>query len=224
MVGHSYGGEADSSNLSPTTMKYKYISLFLLMVSLTKISANASAGVWEYVDEIPTEPIHVMTNLLWQEQTLVENIEPEQPLCEGVEIVGHSGMKTWMPHNLFGKKTLQYSVQQLAVTDSQGFRGIAGRYCVAVGSRVTTKIGQLIDVVLANGEVIPCVVADAKNDAHTDTTNTFTVASGCCCEFIVDSDKLVDKVRKSGDVSSLYPEWDSPIVEFRVYEDLNVLD
>lgn len=194
------------------------------MATLNKISASASAGVWEYVNEISTEPIHVTSNALWQEQTFVDNIEPKQPLYKGVKIEGHSGMKTWMPHNLFSKKTLQYAVQQLAVTDFNGFRGVDGRFCVAVGSRVTTEIGVLIDVVLENGEVIPCIAADAKNDAHTDATNTFTTASGCCCEFIVDTDKLVHRVKESGDVSSLYPEWDSPIVEFRVYEGLNVLD
>ena len=195
------------------------------MATLNKISASASAGVWDYVEDIPTEPIHAtMTNLLWQEQEIVENIEPEQPLCEGVKVEGHSGMKTWMPHNLFGKKTLQYAVQQLAVTDSDGFRGVNGRYCVAVGSRVTTEIGTLIDVILANGEIIPCIIADSKANKDTEVTNTFTIASGCCCEFIVDADKLVDRVRQSGDVSTLFPEWDSPIVEFRVYEDVNVLD
>lgn len=193
------------------------------MATLNKISANASAGVWEYVENIPTEIIHVADYSQQQEQLLIKPVEPKQPLCEGVTIEGHSGMKTWMPHNLFGEDTLQYAVQQLAVTDKDGFRGVNGRMCVAVGTGVGAGVGQLIDIILANGEIIPAIIGDIKSPEDTNSDNITTTFSGCVCEFIVERDKLNETVKFSGDVSSLNPSFDSPIVEIIVYTELNVL-
>lgn len=39
---------------------------------------------------------------------------------------------------------------------------------IATGSGVSHDIGRYIDIVLENGTVIPCVIGDAKDDAHTD--------------------------------------------------------
>ncbi len=69
-----------------------------------------------------------------------------------------------------------------------GIRMSQGRYCIAVGSFYTTKIGQKIDLVLTNGEVIKCILGDCKADVHTDPTNRFHAVDGSVAEFVVDYD------------------------------------
>lgn len=94
----------------------------------------------------------------------------------------------------------QYKLQQRAATGNYGIRTVDGRYCIAVGSYYTTKIGTKIDIVMSNGNIINCILADCKADAHTDCTNRAN-SNGCVVEFIVDTNSLDSKCRKMGDMS-----------------------
>ena len=200
------------SNPPGTSMK-KLTVIFLLLMTCN-IKCQASEGIWEYVDNIPTEAV-VAPSIKEVE------IEPEQPLCREVKIDNHNGMKTWMPYTLFSKSSQQYELQQYAETDSLGFRCIAGRYLVAVGSAAKVSIGQYVDIVLENGEVIPCIIGDSKADSDTYADNLTTKGSGCVCEFIVDTDILAKRIKKSGDVSSIDESYDSPVDKIIVYEKVN---
>ena len=106
----------------------------------------------------------------------------------------------------------------MAYTGDFGIRQVDGRFCVALGSRFTTSIGQYFDLILANGTVIPCVLGDAKSDAHTDATHIFTVANNCCSEFIIDRNAASSTVLKMGNCSWACDEWKSPVKTIRVYE------
>lgn len=133
--------------------------------------------------------------------------------------------KSFESKNVFGKKTRQQLLQNCAYTNGKGFRIVDGRYCIAVGSAVGDLVGTYIDVVLENGTVIPCVMGDQKAARDTDPTCQRT-ANGCVSEFIVDVNALVrncPKAANMGDVSYAFPEWQSRVVEFRVYEK-NALD
>ena len=113
--------------------------------------------------------------------------------------------------------TYEYKLQNTAAyTNDDGIRMINGRYCIAVGTAFGTRIGQYIDLVLENGTVIHCIMGDTKSDEHTDSEHVFTVASGCCSEFIVETEKL-NGVAKSGDVSNAHPEWKSAVSKVMVY-------
>ena len=67
-----------------------------------------------------------------------------------------------------------------------GIRMYGGRYCIALGSYYTTQIGQKVDVVLENGNIIPCVLGDCKADIHTNATHQYNWGTGNVVEFIVD--------------------------------------
>ena len=69
-----------------------------------------------------------------------------------------------------------------------GIRMSQGRYCIAVGSFYATQIGQKLDLVLTNGEVIKCILGDCKSDNHTDPTHRFHAVDGSVAEFVVDYD------------------------------------
>ena len=102
-------------------------------------------------------------------------------------------------------------------TDEKGFRRIkcknpnnsdyTDRYVIAVGSGVTSKIGQYVDLQMSDGSVWPCIVGDQKSDLHTDKANHLMTAYGdhaksaCASEFVVEADKLPSIMQDKGDSS-----------------------
>jgi hypothetical protein len=137
----------------------------------------------------------------------------------------NDSFKSYMDYRTITDKTSeQYKLQQeQAYTEWHGIRMVDDRYCVAVGSYYTTTIGQKIDVILENGNVIPCIVADLKKDIHTDSTNRQN-PNGSIVEFIVDCDVLNQKIQKSGDISYFEKVFGTNLFSgeidiIRVYED-----
>ena len=138
-----------------------------------------------------------------------------------VPSVSHPVVKKFENYTaITNKSTMNYKVTHSTktTTDSLGFRRIENRYLIAVGSGVCISCGTYIDVILANGTVIPCVMGDGKADQHTDSLNIFTCvnANWCCSEFIVDP-AVSAAWKKTGDASNAYPSWNSLVVKFKVY-------
>lgn len=136
------------------------------------------------------------------------------------------GFKSYMDYRTITDETsLQYKLQnEYAYTDKEsGIRMVGDRYCIALGSYFTTDIGQYVDLILGNGTIIPCILADQKDDAHTDDMNAVTVDSGCVSEFVVDSNVLPDMVRLYGDVSRYDESWEARVTQVQVY-DKNIFD
>lgn len=131
-----------------------------------------------------------------------------------------SGFKSFMSYKaITSKSSPQYKLQhEKAYTGKNGIRQVDGRYCVAIGSYFTNEIGALFDLVLENGTVIPCILADQKADKDTDSQNIITRHNGCLSEFIVDVGNLKREIARMGDVSYFNNDWDSPVESIRVYE------
>lgn len=110
----------------------------------------------------------------------------------------------------------QYKLQQVAITDEYGFRKFDDRYLIAIGTYFKAPVGTYIDVELANGVVIPCIVGDIKADVDTEENNVYSLSCGCATEFIVDGWKI-DPYTK-GDVSSVFKDWESPCIDIVIYE------
>lgn len=116
----------------------------------------------------------------------------------------------------------QADLQEIAFTDSEGFRKVNGRYCIAVGTGVSSSVGTYVDIVLVNGTTINCIIGDIKADKDTMRNNIVTAHNRCASEFIVSHDLRSD-LRRDGNVSKRVSEWDSPVDYFIVYE-YNVFD
>lgn len=131
----------------------------------------------------------------------------------------NSGFKSYMDYKcITSTGSKQYKLQHsVAYTGNYGIRQINGRYCVAIGSHFTTEMGTLFDLVLENGTVIPCILADAKADKDTDSNNIITAHNGCLSEFVVDTGSLYYKARQMGDISYCNESWNSPVEKIRVY-------
>lgn len=110
----------------------------------------------------------------------------------------------------------QYKLQRKASTASNGIRTVNGRYCVALGSYYTSKIGKYVDLVLSNGQVIKCVIGDQKADRDTNSQNAIG-HDGSAAEFIVTTSALSHKTRQMGDVGYAHRGWTSKVVKVRLY-------
>lgn len=110
----------------------------------------------------------------------------------------------------------QYKLQEVAYTDEYGFRLYQDRYLIAVGTYFNAPVGTYIDVELANGVIIPCIVGDIKSDRDTEDNNVYSLSCACATEFIVDG-RIIDPYTR-GDVSYIIEGWDSEVVHIIVYE------
>ena len=187
----------------------------------------------------PNTDSEIVATLLWNQQVSVASFNSEWDLIywnDSIYYINSSYLqdheaefelfdvpyaanKTWMPYTaITSKSSPQYILQHTsAYTGNYGIRMVGVRYCVALGSHFGCEIGDEFDLVLANGTVIPCIMSDEKSDKHTDSNNIITTATNCLSEFVVDKSVLDIKAKRSGDISSVCPEWDSPVVQIRVY-------
>ena len=134
-----------------------------------------------------------------------------------------SGFKSYMPYTaITSYSSPQYKLQQKAYTGTYGIRQVNGRYCVAIGTGFSSKVGTYFDLILSNGTVIPCIIADVKANQHTDSQNMITVANGCLTEFIVDFGALNSKAKQMGDISYCNDNWKSRVQTVRIYKE-NIL-
>ena len=136
-----------------------------------------------------------------------------------------TGFKSYMDYRyITNTSSKQYQLQSLnAYTGDYGIRMVGDRYCVAVGSGISTSIGQYMDLILENGTIIPCIMGDAKADVDTDHTRIVTKLNNCVSEFIVDNDYLDSDAKYHGDMSACTIEWDSPVREIKLYNK-NIFD
>lgn len=97
---------------------------------------------------------------------------------------------------------------------------VGNRYCVAVGSFYTRKVGVKIDLVLSyKGKkyILKCITADSKADK--DTINKHRIhKDGSIVEFVVKTSMLSSVVRKMGDVSYAGKKFKGKITQIRVYK------
>lgn len=122
---------------------------------------------------------------------------------------------SWMCYStITDKSSEQYEMQStLAYTDAQGFRRIGEDYCVAMGSYYTNyDCGSRYKITLDNHYTFTVVIADIKQDIHTDPTNSYVEHNGNVIEFIVDSKVMPKKALTLGNLGWYYPELQGEIL------------
>ena len=146
----------------------------------------------------------------------VSNVKPKY---RDYDVPSNKGFKSYMHYGaITSTSSKQYILQKKAYTGKYGIRQVNGRYCVAIGSYFNSRIGMMFDLILENGAVIPCIMADQKSDKHTDSSNIITTHNGCLSEFIVDVYALDKDAKKHGDISYCNDKWKSPVKKVRVYQ------
>lgn len=175
----------------------------------TQIKYCKANEYWSYV-QYNNQIYYIYNELISDKEITVPNYKDYN--------TPYSKRMSFMPYQaITSKSSPQYKLQRIAYTGNYGIRQVNGRYCVAVGSAYTTIIGQYFDLVLDNGTVIPCILADCKADIHTDSTNRIS-ADGSLAEFVVDKHSLDTMTQKMGDIIYCTPEWKGTIVKIRIYD------
>lgn len=123
---------------------------------------------------------------------------------------GRGSKHTFMGWQLItNKSSKQYKlrVQSGEHYDSNGFARIGDRFVVAV-KPYYGSIGDYIDVYKSNGEIIKCIIGDAKgSDGGGDK---YGHSDGSIVEFVVDKYKWYSKYNNLGKyrrVDEFYPSW-----------------
>lgn len=125
------------------------------------------------------------------------------------------------------KGSAQYKLQKIAKTDERtGIRVVTDkhgedRYCIALGTYWAgghpEHIGRCIDVVMVNGAVLKCVLADVKRQEHTKgQRNRYGLDNNDILEFIVDERYLPSGVY--GDMSAAGPEFEGDVSHMVIYD------
>jgi hypothetical protein len=141
------------------------------------------------------------------------------------DIPSNRGFKSYMSYKaITSKSSKQYKLQHTyAYTGTYGIRQVNGRFCVAIGTAFNAEIGTYFDLILKNGTVIPCIVSDVKAKKDTKSDNITTASNGCVSEFLVDMSSLNRNAKRDGDISSCTKEWDSSVVQIKIYK-RNIFD
>lgn len=128
--------------------------------------------------------------------------------------------KSYMDYRcITAKSSPQYKLQHnKAYTDDRtGIRMVNGRYCIALGSYYVKTVGTKVDLIMKNGKVIKCILADQKADKDT-INNHRQHPDGSIIEVLVDTGSLPRKVKRTGDVSYVNP-FKGSIKKIRIYKE-----
>ena len=146
-----------------------------------------------------TEQLHSSYNIIGSHR----EIEGSGYISVGLPEDADGSFKTYMDYKkITDKSSKRWHLQQLAYTDSEGFRKFNDSYLVAVGTYYADEVGKEFRVTLDSGIVFHAMVGDIKQDIHTDANNQYVTMNGNIMEFIVDVDKLDELTKKLGDVSN----------------------
>ena len=203
-------------------MKKKFKALLIiLIVSFITSPAKTADQTGSQITEVTCEKTVSQTNVQITPKTCgeVDVTEGKTPEIryESLEVPNiDSSFKTWMSYRAVTNKcSPQYNyIHTYGWTDEEGFmRAKADEaynieqdyYLIALGSYYGTEIGTKYRITLDTGRVFYGVLADCKDDKHTNSTNQYISHNGNVVEFLVDKTKLNKTVRKSGNAGSYEP-------------------
>lgn len=217
----------EEENVKEPTVEYELSNVGYVNVSGLRVRENPdiNSNVVEYLswgDKIEYSEyddewlvIKVNDNYSYVSKKYISDTLPNY---KSKRVVGDT-RKSYMDFKMItSKSSPQYKLQhKYAYTDDTGIRMVDGRYCVALGSYYTHKIGQYVDLVLENGTIIPCIIGDQKDDRDTNASHTIA-HDGSATEFIVETKALSGKTRRMGDIGYAQSDWLSNVVEVRIYD------
>ena len=170
-----------------------------------QVNRNLEPNLIEVINPTYTETIQGTDQILTEHNTIESHreIEGSGYISMGLPEDADGSFKTYMDYKkITNKSSRQWHLQQLAYTDSEGFRKFNDSYLVAVGTYYADEVGKEFRVTLDSGIVFHAMVGDIKQDIHTDANNQYVTMNGNIMEFIVDVDKLDELTKKLGNVSN----------------------
>lgn len=120
-----------------------------------------------------------------------------------------TSFKTYMSYQaVTNRQSNQYKlIHTWGFSDSNGFMRCKSEqelgiqddyYMIALGSYYGTDIGTKYRITTDTGNVFYGVLADCKDNKHTNSTNQYVPSNGNVVEFLVDTSKLLKEVKTTG--------------------------
>ena len=174
------------------------------------LSAGATSHYFDNLDAIDVEQEEVEFSTACMDVYVEDYTDMEVP--------DNNSFKSYMDASCITNiSTPQYQLKSSYALADNGIYTINGRYCVAVGSYYTTQIGTLVDLIMENGSIVPCILADCKSDKDTDNTNRQN-SNGSIVEFVVSTRYLDSIARRMGDCSYADERLLGEILAIRIYK------
>ncbi len=147
----------------------------------------------------------IESQLYYEAQVIMstpENVPNDNPSCKSWNITYMSYEKITL---VSSNQYIQQHSDECYTDKTTGIRCVDDRYCIAVGSYYSAKVGDKIDVVFEDGTIVRCIIGDCKSDEHTDENHQFQKYDGSVVEFLVDyeyfsSTKQWEEIVGEGDV------------------------
>ena len=170
-----------------------------------QVNRNLEPNMIEVIKPVYIETTQETDQILTEHNIIgsYSEIDGSGYISMGLPEDADGSFKTYMDYEkITNKSSRQWHLQQLAYTDSEGFRKFNDSYLVAVGTYYADEVGKEFRVTLDSGIVFHAIVGDIKQDIHTDANNQYVTTNGNIVEFIVDVDKLDGLTKKLGNVSN----------------------
>lgn len=151
-------------------------------------------------------------------ETIKAKTEVTHDISAGISFKAYMDYRT-----ITNKASDQYKIRTVSETDKKGMRKYDNRYEVAIGTGYNILVGTYIDIVFPDGDRLPCIVADLKQDKDTDRTNRYA-KNGSVFEFIVDSRTLSKKAKRLGDVSAVDSKFEGRPTKLVAYDTNMITD
>lgn len=145
------------------------------------------------------------------------------------EVNGKHGWKPWARHTaVTDKSSPQWRLEQIATTDALGRRVVTDRdgverFLVALpvywAGGTFSDIGRLVDITMANGATLKCVLADIKQIEHSLNGEGKYGSRGELIEVICEKAKLIPAVGKGSDASRFGAEWEGDVYSVTAYDE-----
>lgn len=140
------------------------------------------------------------------------------------EVNGTHGWKPLAWYTAVNDRTMpQWRLQQIAKTDERGLRIVKDpngewRYCVALpvywAGGSSDDIGRCVDIIMANGATLKCVLGDTKRVwKSVNGEGKYGVGHNELIEVQCDLSKMNPIVPQMGDASYIGPEWEGDVAE-----------
>lgn len=192
----------------PALKKYKILGAEMIT---NELSAGVTAHYFENLNSIDVESEDTEFSTSCGDVFVEDYTEKDVP--------ENNGFKSYMDAKcITSKSSPQYQLKSSYLLADNGIYTVNGRYCVAVGSYYTTEIGTLIDLIMDNGSIVPCILADCKSDTHTDIETHRQNVNGSIVEFIVSTSDLDSIAKKMGDCSYADERLLGEIIAIRIFK------
>lgn len=213
--------------LSKTKLTLALLSAVIIVICIVDIHMNKVTVTQTTVD--PTIEYGLMAGAIEKtaqmttiepvvEEHEVELVEEEVPQWIEMDVPSNNSFKSYMDcSTITDTSSAQYALKYEYLSSASGIMVVEDRFVIALGSYYTTEVGCRVDLVMENGNVIPCIVGDCKADKHTDSMNRQHSVDKSVVEFIVATDNLSNEVRLHGDISYADERLMGEIDSIRVY-------